>query len=237
MNTYFRTTLLGVLSGVKPPQDLSWGTPLEIELLSAVSKGVIPPYSNSMSLETLDEIATIYFLSGEIDAIFKKRAEGEPQKIFASNDMLFHCIPSHYSCEDCKGYRRKIREIYKGTLLEILCAEALVERLIAVERLTTEETQSNFVLGGYGVHGNQISPTRYPFLYDFLVLVGNIKNNRTKNPRNTNLLISRIDHLLCKENMFMIDILINNYGIQFISNNNWYLNNTPLVSDRFVTTN
>ncbi len=230
MNTYFRTTLLGLLGGAKHVGAF-YGSPLEIELLTAVTKGTVPAYSNTMSLATLDEVATIYFLSGEIDEIFKKRAKSEPQKIFASNDMLFRCIGNHYACEDCKGYRRKIRDIFRGTLLEILCAEGLLERLVVGERLLEAPGSPQ----ESSTHRPGPSPTRYPFLYDFLILAGNIRNDRKRNPRDTNLLISRIDHFLCKENMFMIDILINNYGIRFISNNNWYLNNVPLVSDRFVT--
>lgn len=176
-----------------------------------------------MVFDVLNTVALYYAAAGNITTLFSNRIDtgGSNTKIFVNNETLFTCIGTHYSCDNCRQNRYRIRNIFRGTLLEVLCNENIYQYIAT----TTGKSKTKHI----------DFPISYPFLYDFLVLTTGIDNRKFDNPRETNLFIDNISVFLHKENLFVIDLLINSYGLKLVSKNRHFLDNASAISDRFIT--
>lgn len=176
-----------------------------------------------MVFDVLNTASMYYAASGNISSLFSSRIDSGDSntKIFMNNETLFTCIGSHYSCDNCRQNRYRIRNIFRGTLLEVLCNENIYQHIATVTS-TSKSRLAEFQI-------------KYPFLYDFLVLTTGVDNRKFDNPRETNLFIDDISVFLHKENLFVIDLLINSYGLRLVSKNRYFLENAGIISDRFIT--
>lgn len=172
-------------------------------------------YSPSTVLSVLNNVAYMVATTATVDNVFKNRIDNyaPSNKVFFNNEVLFKCVHEHYSCEVCKVIRYKVRSIFKGTPLELLLGEGIT--------------------GLY--KANVKSGTQYPFLHDILILAACIDDKNFSNQRGVNLFINDTRDLLHKINIFMLDLLIFNYGIDFVSQNRYFIDNSTVIIDRFIT--
>lgn len=172
-------------------------------------------YSPSAILGALNNVAYMIATTATVDNIFKNRIDhyAPANKIFFNNEVLFSCVHKHYSCENCKVIRYKIRSVFKKTPLEPLLCEGVVSLYQA----------------------NVKSGTQYPFLHDILILAACIDDKNFSNQRCVNLFINNTRDLLHKINIFILDLLIFNYGIDFVSQNRYFIDNSVVIIDRFIT--